>query len=298
MKITGSTRITGIIGFPLTHTLSPAMQNTAFESVGLDYVYVPMPVKPQDIERAVKSIVPLGICGVNVTIPYKEKVVEFLDCVTEEAKIIGAVNTIENTNNKLIGHNTDAEGFIISLTTDGNVIAENKHVLMIGAGGVARAIGVKLLVEKIASLAVYDIESRKAKELCQRLGKYFPSASIKPINASQINDVLSGADILINATPVGMNEADDRLLVSLNPEKFHKNMFIFDVVYNRETCLLKEARKHRIKSEGGMGMLLYQGALAFEIWTGKKAPIKVIKQVLLENLSVENLPAGNGRERR
>ncbi len=285
-RIEGTTRIVGLMGYPIGHTLSPAMHNAAFRRLGLDFTYIPMPVKPGDIERAVQSIKPLDILGVNVTAPYKEEVLKYVDGLRGDAKLIGAVNTIHNSGGKLIGYNTDAEGFIISLKSEGRINPRGKNVLLVGAGGVGRAIGVKLAGVGVSTILIADIDSKKSNALKNHIRKCFGKVSsgteARVVSTQEIKKVMKNIDILINATTVGMHKKDPCLV---NPEWFHGKLFVYDVVYNIETKLLKEARKKGLKALGGLGMLVHQGALAFAIWTGKKPPVKVMREAIIRKVS-------------
>jgi shikimate dehydrogenase len=265
----GKTKIVGVIGYPIEHTLSPLMHNKAFEYLGLNYVYAAFSVKPGFLKEAINSLEALNICGINVTIPHKENVIKYLDKTDGLAKKIGAVNTIVNLNGDLIGYNTDAYGFLKSLKKRFN--PGNKNVFMFGAGGVARAIGYVLLTQRINKIYVTDKDNSKALKLVRRLGTR--NSIYIPHNKDKIKEVLSGADLFINATPVGMH-ADDPCVV--NPDWLHKNLFIYDVVYNRETQLTRNAKLKKIPYLDGIDMFVNQGAVAFEYWIKKAAPIKVM----------------------
>ena len=278
-KMKSTTKIVGLIGYPIDHTLSPAMHNAAFRHMKLDYNYVPMPVKPGDIKRAVKSIVPLNITGVNVTVTYKEAVIKHLDKVQSDARLIGAVNTIHNLKGKLLGYNTDAAGFIASLTGEGRIKPKGRKVLLIGAGGVGRAIGIKLAIEGVSSIHITDIDSKKAATLVKHIKKTVPRANVFTVPEGKLQDVIKSSGLLVNATTVGMRRGDQCVV---KPDWLHKKLFVYDVVYNLETKLLKEAKKRGLKTLGGLGMLVHQGALAFEIWTGKKAPVEVMRKAIIK----------------
>ncbi len=277
VKPKDTVKIVGLIGYPLGHSLSPAMHNAAFKHLGLNFVYLAMPVKPGDVERAVKSLIPLKITGVNVTVPYKEEVIKYLDKITGDAGLIKAVNTIHNTKGRLVGYNTDADGFITSLYREARVKPRGRDVLLIGAGGAGRAIGVKLAGEGVSSVLISDIDLKKAKALRRHIKKCFPGTEVHSIGAGEIRKVIKDVDMLVNATTVGMRRGDTPVV---DPGWLHKGMFVYDVVYNIETRLLKEARKKGLKTLGGLGMLVNQGALAFKIWTGRKAPVDVMRKAI------------------
>ncbi|MEW6585052.1 MAG: shikimate dehydrogenase [Nitrospirota bacterium] len=269
MRISGRTRITGIFGFPIEHTLSPAMHNAAFEALGLDYCYVPFLVPPDLLGDAVRSIRALGIAGVNVTVPHKEKVMLLLDEVDEEASFIGAVNTIVNAGGRLKGHNTDGRGFMQSLAEKG-ISVKGASVLIIGAGGAARAVGY-YLCGKAGGVFIHGRTKDKVERLVRDLGKIRS-------NAELVED-LSGIgrfDLVINATPLGLKDSDP---MPLSADLLTKGQIVCDLIY-RETALLREASKKGCVTVNGLGMLLWQGVEAFQLWTGKRPDVEVMRQAL------------------
>lgn len=278
--ITGKTKITGIFGYPIEHSLSPIMHNAAFKKLGLDFVYLPFLVAKEDLSYAVRSIKILNIVGVNVTVPHKENVIQYLDELTPEAKAIGAVNTICNIGGRLIGDNTDGRGFLASLQEEGNFNPQGKNVFLMGAGGAAHAIGTVLVKVPVNRLWINDLISSKAPALKQHLQNQNKKVKIEVIsvNDKKLKKILKETHLFINATPVGMNAGDGYVIA---PGYVHKKMFIYDIVYNLETPLIKQAKKIGAKFLTGIGMLVYQGALSFQLWTGKKAPIEVMRQALV-----------------
>jgi len=283
MKPSGATKIVRLIGYPVEHSKSPLMHNAAFQSLGLDFVYVLLSVKGPDLKEAVTDLRAANVAGANVTIPYKEEVIKYLDEITPEAMFIDAVNTIHNRKGKLIGYNTDGQGFITSLLTDGKVRLEGQRVFLIGAGGAGKAIAVKLAERGVERLVITDKIGEKAESLVSRLQENIPDCPVYAVamTGREFAKDISESTLLINATPVGMNEGDPCVI---DPDYLHKDLFIYDVVYNRETPLIVEAKKRGIKALSGIGMLIHQGAASFEIWTGHKAPIEVMKNKILEEL--------------
>ncbi len=279
MVINGKTQIVGIFGFPVRHTFSPLMHNAAFQKRGLNVVYLPFCVKPDDLKKACESIKALGMVGVNITIPHKQKVMDFLDKIDSLAEMIGAVNTVYNDNGKLIGYNTDGQGFINSLTKEGKFVPLGKTAFLIGAGGAGHALAIMLAKEGIKKIFLCDIEIQKSKILHERIKKYFNECEVELVDfeKTRIADKISKADILLNTTPLGMKESDAAIV---KKELLRKDMFVYDVVYNRKTALLNDADRIGARTLGGLGMLLNQGALAFKIWTGKDAPVEVMEDVL------------------
>ena len=273
MDVSGKTKITGIFGYPIEHTLSPLMHNTAFNHLGLDMCYVPFRVSPEDLPDAVKSIRCLNLPGVNITVPHKENVIPLLDKVNEEASFIGAVNTIVNSEGTLTGYNTDGRGFISSLSEEGIEI-DKKDIVIIGTGGASRAVSY-YLSEKASSLSLYDIDKPKAEKLVNDLKKIRNNIVL----LDNIKDI-GKPGIIINATPLGM-KPDDPL--PLDPGFISPDMAVCDLVY-KNTNLLQEASKKGAETINGSGMLLWQGVLAFELWTGVKPPVDLMRKVLLANI--------------
>lgn len=284
MKITGKTKIVGIFGFPVSHTLSPLIQNVAFQEAGLDFVYVPFQVKSSDLRKATEAIRVFDIVGVNVTIPHKEGIIDYLDEISEEVKLIGAVNTVVNKGGKLVGYNTDWMGFLESLREDG-VSLKEKKAFLIGAGGAALSLGFALVKEGVKTLFLTNRTYSRAENLARKLKEIKgDETEIKVVEFEKKEKLVSeGIDILINATSLGMKEKDPPLI---DLTGFPSSLYVYDVIYNRETELLKEAKKLGMRCQGGLGMLIYQGASAFWLWTGKKAPIEKMKAVARDYLGV------------
>lgn len=279
MRIDGNTKLLGIFGYPVKHTLSPVMQNAAIAESGLNYVYVPFEVRPEELEFAVKSIRALGMAGVNVTVPHKENVIPFLDEVTEEATVIGSVNTIENRDGRLIGHNTDSRGYIRSLREDAGFEPKGKKVLIIGAGGAARGIVAGLSMEGVSKVIIANRTVEKAENLADEFGNKFGTASFNATSLSSLKDpqLLSTIDLIINTTSAGLDGSTPEVDFSLTPG----HILVSDIVYKPPvTPFMKNAEATGRKTIGGLGMLIYQGAISFEIWTGQKAPVDVMKGAL------------------
>lgn len=278
MKISGKTKITGIFGYPIEHTLSPAMHNAAFQALGLDYCYVPFLVHPDFLGQAVQSVRALNLAGVNITVPHKEKIIPLLDHMNEEALFIGAVNTVVNNEGRLTGYNTDGRGFMESLAENG-ISSAGKDILIIGAGGSARAVGY-YLCQKANSLSIQGRTKEKAERLVQDLTR------IKS-NSYHIEDLsdLSRFQIIVNATPLGLREEDP---LPVNTGSLREGQIVYDLIY-KETILQKEASKLKCIVLNGLGMLLWQGALAFELWTGRKPDREIMRSALNE---ASNEPQG------
>jgi len=272
MNISGKTKVTGLFGYPVEHSLSPAMHNAAFEYLKLDYCYVTFSVRPDMLKDAVQAIRALGLKGVNVTVPHKENVIPFLDEISEEASFIGAVNTIKNDDGKLTGYNTDGRGFMQSLS-DAGIDARDKKIIIVGAGGASRAIGYYLCKEA-SEVHLFDVDDKKADSLKEHLNKLKGNVSLADAKSVKNKDFFSGIDIIINATPLGL-KMDDPMPVDIS--LIDKSHVVCDLIY-KETPLLREASMIGCKTMDGLGMLLWQGVFAFEVWTGIMPPVDVMKK--------------------
>jgi shikimate dehydrogenase len=273
VNISGRTKVTGIFGYPVEHTLSPAMHNAAFEHLGLDYCYLPFSVRPDSLRQAVEGIRALSMAGVSVTVPHKEAVMPFLDEISSEAEFIGAVNTVVNSDGRLTGGNTDGRGFMLSLS-EGGIKVSGKRVLVAGAGGASRAVSY-YLSEKAESLHIYNRNRERLNTLVSDLSRLRPNVTAE----DQIDD-LSGFDIIVNATSLGMKAKDP---LPFSPGLLNKNHVVCDLIY-KKTRLLKEAEDRGCKTMDGLGMLLYQGVLAFELWTAINPPVDIMKKALTSSM--------------
>jgi len=270
------TQTVGLIGYPLGHSISPVFQQAAFDHLGLDIRYELWETRPEKLAETVKGIRDSGKMGSNVTVPYKQDVLPMLDELNEIAADIGAVNTIVKQGKKLIGYNTDAEGFLRALEVEGEFDPDGKRVTMIGAGGVARAIGFVLVKAGGESLALFDIDRARAEKLGEALGG--AKIAVLPSNkGSQYEEAVSGTDLLINCTPIGMKHSPTERESPVAAELISPKSFVYDVVYNPpQTQLMKLAERAGARTLGGLSMLVYQGVAAFELWTGKSAPVAVM----------------------
>ena len=281
MGVKATTDIYGIFGHPVKHSLSPDMHNSAFNTLGLNSVYVAFDIDPESIEEATRAIRVMGIRGINITIPHKQTIIPYLDEVSPDAKLTGAVNTVKNENGKLLGYNTDVGGFLRAIREDLDFSPEGNTLFLIGAGGAARAVLSAFCMNGGAVVYITDIIKDKALELANQFKANFQNITIETVeldNQNLIEQKLNEADILVNASPAGMDGVGslDIPLTSLN-----KNAVVYDLVYKPpDTNLLKEAKHLGHKASGGLSMLLYQGAESFEIWTGENAPVEIMKKAL------------------
>ncbi len=285
MVITGRTKVLGIFGDPVEQTLSPYMHNAAFKALGLDHVYVPFHVAPDGLEAGVEAVRALGLLGVNVTIPHKERVMEFLDEVDEEARAIGAVNTIVNRSGRLAGHNTDGRGYWMSLMDETGFDPAGKTIIVLGAGGAARAIIFSLLGRGPARVVVANRTRERAEALKEAFKNSFPEVDMVTTGLDAPGE-MEGADLLVNTTSVGMlGSGGDAPPVDVG--RLPSSAVVSDIVFKPlDTPLIRDAEKRGLRTHRGLGMLVCQGALSFELWTGKRAPVETMKFAALQALEV------------
>jgi len=287
MTINGKTRVCAIIGDPVEHSLSPVMHNAAFKELGLNLVYVAFKVTRNGLEDAISGARSLGLRGLNVTMPHKTAVMSYLDESDSTAKAIGAVNTILNNHGKLIGYNTDGKGAMIALQENG-ISAEEKKMLILGAGGAAKAIAFQA-AQEIEELVILNRTSEKAEKLAELLRKNFGN-KIRggTLSVEVLKEELETTDILVNATSVGMHP--DVNMSPVPSDLLRSDLCVMDIVYNPlETKFLADAKAVGAKVVSGIEMLLYQGAVAFEIWTNCLAPVDVMKEAALNKLAEQGV---------
>lgn len=271
--------IYGLIGYPVKHSFSPTMQNAAFAQCGIRASYQLFEVAPEKLDEFLReTIFEKGIRGFNVTLPHKERVYAYLTGETSEpVQRLKAVNTVRvEADRSLSGFNTDGPGFALDLKHQ-NVDLLDKRVALIGAGGGAKSIAVTVARHQARRLYIYDVDLARSENLVSLLREHYPCMEAQAVYSAQ-DLKLDDADILINATPVGMKESDPLLI---GPETLHRGLFVYDLIYNPvETKLLRTARQYHCPCANGLGMLLYQGCLAFEHWMGKKAPVEAMRKAL------------------
>jgi shikimate dehydrogenase len=282
MEISGKTKLCGLIGDPIEHSLSPEMHNAAFRHLKLNFVYVAFRVKKDALENAVRGIRGLQIHGLNVTMPHKTVIIKYLDEIDPTAMAVKSVNTILNIDGRLKGFNTDGIGALKALENNGAEL-KGKKILLLGAGGAAKSIAFHL-VQEAEEIKILNRNGEKAKELAYFLQNKFGRKSLgAALLPGILKEWLKEADILINATSVGMYPSIDQTLVKhewLRPE-----LTVMDIVYSPiETRLIKEAKAVGAKVIYGTEMLVYQGAASFEIWFGRPAPVEVMKKAVLRSL--------------
>jgi shikimate dehydrogenase len=278
--LSGKTNLVGLIGWPVGHSVSPRMHNAAFAALALDWCYVPLPVPLEPVERieeAVRGLRALGLRGANVTIPHKQAVMPHLDRLSPAAQAIGAVNTIRvESDGTLLGDNTDAPGFVADLRDHG-VDPAGKRALVLGAGGSARAVVYGLADAGCREIVIFNRTQAKATSLAAQLQALFPRCVVTTHSADRLAAVASRSDLIVNTTALGMTP---NVETTPWPEEltFRPQQVVYDLVYNpRQTRLLQQAARDGAHGIGGIGMLIWQGAIAFEIWTGKKPPVNVMR---------------------
>jgi shikimate dehydrogenase len=276
--IDGNTNIVGLIGNPVGHSLSPVMHNEAFKKLNLNYAYLPFKVSDDTLKNVIIGANSLNIKGLNVTIPHKINIIPYLDEVDSIAKLIGAVNTIDLKNNK--GYNTDGMGALKAIEEVTSL--KNKKIVIIGAGGSARAISFQFASENIDSLIIINRNIDKAKSLSEDILKSNLNENIYYNSLNNLKDELVNADIFIDTTPLGLNPNDKPIATN---NILHEDLIVNDIVYNPiKTPLLKEAEIANSKTISGIKMLLYQGAESFKIWTGINPPIDVMEEAILKHV--------------
>lgn len=266
--------LTGIVGWPLEHTLSPTIHNAAFRRLGLEWVYLPFPVPPEDLGAAVAGLRALGARGANVTMPHKEAVIEHLDGLSGDAETLGAVNTIQEVGGRLIGHNTDVDGFAGFLTSDAGLEIEGSTALVLGAGGAARAV-VKALDDLGASAIAVACRDHRKGALVAAI-----SARAELLAWDQASDRTGVCDLIVNSTPLGMLGEE-----ALPGAHFRRGQAVVDLVYGKgNTPLVTQARSEGADAWGGLGMLVHQASASFRIWTGQDPPIQVMSAAAIHAL--------------
>ncbi len=279
--IRGSTQILGVIGDPVAHSASPAMHNAALAHTGLDYVYVPYHVSPQHLHQLGNAMRTLGIRGLNVTVPHKQGVMDIVDDLSVAARKIGAVNTIIHDEGHLLGDNTDAYGIAASLREDGQLASLPARVVLLGAGGAARAILHAVLQDEgVEQVTVLNRTVERAQRLVEELGGGRAVAG-----SLGETDSLKSAGLLINCSSVGLAPQTDVSPVG-DGSGLHDGMVVVDIVYKPlRTRLLQQAEMVGARTVNGLGMLVHQAARAFELWTGNQAPVSIMRQALLASVS-------------
>lgn len=282
--IKGTTKNLGVMGWPIAHSLSPVLQNAAIEEAGLDYVYISLPVPPEKLKEAVAGLRAMQFTGWNVTIPHKQAIMAELDAVDEDARIIGAVNTVVNRDGHLTGYNTDCIGFMQPLAQQG-FLPKGKEATILGAGGAARAVIWGLLRAKVKRIMLGVRNPAKAARLAEEFAAY-GEIQVLHWEDSAFAEHLAVTDLLVNTTPLGMYPHVEGM-PPVDWTKLKKDALVYDIIYTPErTRFLSEAQAHGHAIINGEGMLAGQGAAAFTLWTGVAPDLALMKRALREELDL------------
>ncbi len=287
-RISGTTGLLALIGSPVGHSGSPAMYNYSFQKLGLDYVYVAFDITTEDVGKAVEAMRLFKMRGINVTMPDKTEAVRYMDALSPAAQIIGAVNTIVNDDGVLTGHITDGEGFVNNLRDHGIEIA-GKKITVAGGGGAATAIQVQCALDGAREISIFNIKDEFFERTLQTAEKIRNAKPECVVNVYDIADEakmkeeIASSDIFTNATIVGMKPMDGESVVK-DVSAFRPGLVVCDAVYNpKKTRLLREAEEAGCICVGGEGMLLWQGAAAFKLYTGRDMPVEEVKEKFFQN---------------
>lgn len=281
-EITGHTVLTGLLGSPVEHSISPMMHNEAFRQLELDYAYLAFDVGTDKLATAVEGLKVMGVRGFNLTMPDKNLMCSLVDKLSPAAEIGGAVNTVVNDGGVLTGYTTDGIGFMRSVQEEGQNIIGKKMTLL-GAGGAAAAIMIQAALDGVAEISVFNIRDDffvRAEGIIEKL-KAQTECQINLFDFSDpeiLKKEIAESAILVNGTSIGMAPNTERCIIT-DDSVFRSDLFVFDVIYNpEETLLLRKAKAAGCKTANGLNMLLYQGAASFELWTGKEMPVEIIKE--------------------
>lgn len=284
-SITGTTALFGVIGNPISHSYSPIMHNAAFQNLGLNAVYVPLEVPLDKVSEALVGLHTVHFIGVNVTIPFKEIIVPYIGKLSKRATIVGSVNTLHWTENRYHGYNTDGEGFKRSLDEDIAFSLEGAHVVIIGAGGAAKAVATECAMGGVKSITLAGRNEKKLTELAYRIQQFFPTIRLDIIgpDLTPLSSYVKKADLLVNATPVGMKPGDS---TPIPADWLHSKLSVIDLIYNPSvTTLLAAAKDRGCPCTNGMTMLIAQGAASFKIWLNVMPPLAVMRTAIENHLN-------------
>ena len=281
---TSTTKILCIIGNPIEHSMSPIMHNAAINDLNLDYIYLAFKILSKNLKFAVEGFRAFNIIGINVTLPFKQNIMKYLDEIDPIAKKIGAVNTIKNDDGFLTGKNTDADGGLEALISRGYNIS-GQNILLIGAGGAAKALTYKM-AEEANEIVIINRDLKRALKLSNKISKSFKvNIKARNFNKNILKEECLKANIIINTTPIGMYPSVDESPIPV--ECLHEDLIVYDIIYNPiETKLIRDANQKGCKTLGGLDMLVNQGALAFEWWTNKKPNKMLMKTKIIEFLEM------------
>lgn len=283
-RISGKTGLLGLIGSPVGHSGSPAMYNYSFQKLGLDYAYLAFDIKVEEVPKAIEAIRTLKMRGCNVTMPCKNEAAKYMDELSPAARIIGAVNTIVNDNGKLTGHITDGQGFVNNLRDNGVEVA-GKKLVVCGGGGAATAIQVQCALEGAKEISIFNIKDdffERTLQTAEKIKNEKPDCAVHVFDiadSEKMREEIASCDIFVNATIVGMKPMENESIIK-DASMFRPGLIVCDAVYNpKETKMLKEAKEAGCICIGGQGMLVWQGAAAFTLYTGQEMPVDEVKEL-------------------
>jgi shikimate dehydrogenase len=280
MRLSGHTQPFAVLGHPIGHSLSPVMHNAAFEALGMDAIYLAFDVHPDRLMAALPGMADLGFRGVNLTVPLKEVAFRGLDRLDDSARMLGAVNTVEFLSDGLKGHNTDGKGFLLSLGEAFGARVSGLSVFVLGCGGAGRAVAITCAAERCGKIVVTDQDATRGEKAVGEIRAACPGIAAEAVPATREawRGAARAADLVVQATPVGMKEGDASLLA---PDDFRAGQLAFDLVYMYpETPFMAAARRAGARAANGLGMLLHQGAWAFRVWTGQDPAVEAMRAAL------------------
>jgi shikimate dehydrogenase len=284
--ITGKTRLLGVMGYPITHSLSPVMHNAAIAHLGVDYVYVPLSVKPEELPQAIAGFSAIGLEGFNVTIPHKQAILPFLSEVSDLARAVGAVNTVWRIETGWSGTNTDVEGFLAPLRTQ-SCSWDKTTAVILGNGGAARAVVAACTQLGCVAIQVVGRDTRKLEEFQQSWVNLPLAVQVQVFSWEQLPQLLPHAGLLVNTTPVGMAPQVERSPLTLAElEQLPANLIAYDLIYTpRPTLFLQQAQERGAVTIDGLEMLVQQGAAALQLWLQQPVPVDIMRQALWDYLT-------------
>ena len=281
LMVDGHTVPYAVLGHPVSHTLSPVMHNAAFRELGMNAVYLGLDVLPEKVGSTVEVLKSAGFGGLNITVPLKETVCKSLNSLDESARLLGAVNTIQfRADGATVGHNTDGRGFVKAIREEFGTALKGLDVLVVGSGGAGRAVAINCIRESAANVTITDVDDMKVHKLVAEIVEKLPGGKVARVNANsgELLDISRSSDLIIHCTPLGMKPKDKSVFSS---KYFKKGQMVFDLIYmHPRTVFMKQAQAAGAMTANGLGMLLHQGVLAFEIWTGRKPPVAVMRKAL------------------
>lgn len=287
MKKQSKISLYGIFGYPLAHTLSPAMQEAAFQASGIQAFYLALELNPRQFKQTLKHCRRCSLAGFNVTVPYKETVLRYVDRVSPQAKAIGAVNTVYRQAGRFCGTNTDVDGFRAALKLEGRFNPKGKTALVIGGGGAARAVVYALSQAGARQIVIANRTARKSERILRDFKRIFPRVIYHVIELKAARVIVPEADLIVNATSLGLKPGDPEVLprAGIPAAKAGRRKLFLDLIYNPAvTPFLKAAKQRGHRTLNGTSMLVHQGARAWELWTGRRAPVQVMARALQQAL--------------